>query len=230
MAVATDSGKDTFFHEEMSKLFAKVTRIADKRGVVYLGTKRGPLKRVRDFSAEFTFRDGGRLLKVFTRPGVFSHRKLDAGTRALLDAVEVPPRSRVLDLGCGAGPVAAALAPRGEGITVEAVDSNARAVACTRRTCELNAAAGVGVHLNAEAKSGIKGGVDVAAGNPPYFSHFRIAELFLSSALEALKPGGLALFVTKQPSWFEENMTGRFSRVTTRPVRNYVVVSGVKPG
>jgi len=230
MAVATDSGKDTFFHEEMAKLFPKVTRIADRRGTVYVGTKRGPLKRLRDFSAEFAFRDGGRLLKVFTRPGVFSHRKLDAGTRALLDAVEVAAGMRVLDLGCGAGPVAAALAMRAEGVAVEAVDSNARAIACTRMTCDLNGVSGVRTHLNAEAKCGVKGGIDLAAGNPPYFSHFRIAELFLERAHEALKPGGRALFVTKQPNWFLENMAGKFGRVTSRPVRNYVVVSGVKPG
>lgn len=229
MAVATDSGKDTFFHEEMGKLFPKVTRIADRRGVVYVGAKRGPLKRVRDFSAEFAFRDSGRLLKVFTRPGVFSHRKLDAGTRALLDAVEVAAGMRVLDLGCGAGPVAVALASRAEGAVIEAVDSNARAVACTRRTCELNGVETVRTHLNAEAKCGIRGGLDLAAGNPPYFSHFRIAELFLESALEGLKPGGRAVFVTKQPRWFEENMADRFDKVISKPVRNYVVVSGVKP-
>ena len=69
---------------------------------------------------------------------------------------------------------------------------------------------------------------DLAAGNPPYFSHFKIAELFVASAHEALKPGGKALFVTKHPEWFEENMTPRFAKIATRPVRDYVVVSGIK--
>ncbi|HEX6986930.1 MAG TPA: methyltransferase [Planctomycetaceae bacterium] len=229
MAVATDNSRDSFFHEEMQKLFPKVTRIDGGRGVLYLGTRRGPLKRVRDFSTEFAFRDGDRLLKVFSRPGVFSHRRLDAGTRALLDAVEVTPGMRVLDLGCGAGPVAAALASRADGVTVEAVDSNPRAVACTQRTCELNGITAVRTHLNAEAKCGEKETLDLAAGNPPYFSQFRIAELFLDSAAEALRPGGRAVFVTKQPRWFEEHMTGRFDGLTSSPLRNYVIVSGVKP-
>ena len=74
MSVATDNAGDAFFHEEMKKLFAKVTRLDTARGAVYLGTRRGPLKRERDFSAEFAFRDGDRLLTVFTRQGVFSHR------------------------------------------------------------------------------------------------------------------------------------------------------------
>ena len=62
-----------------------------------------------------------------------------------------------------------------------------------------------------------------------YFSHFRIAELFLESAVAALRPGGRAVFVTKQPRWFEEHMTGRFERLTSTPIRNYVIVSGLKP-
>lgn len=229
LAVATDNSRDTFFHDEMQKLFAKVTRIDAGRGVVYLGTRRGPLKRHRDFSTEFTFRDGERLLKVYTRPGVFSHRRLDAGTRALLDAVKIAPGMHVLDLGCGAGPVAAALASRADGVTVEAVDSNPRAIACTLATCERNGVSTVRTHLDAAARCGEKGTLDLAAGNPPYFSHFRIAKLFLDSAIEALRPGGRAVFVTKQPGWFEENMAGRFTDLSSTSLRNYVIVTGVKP-
>lgn len=229
MAVATDNPRDTFFHDEMRKLFSKVTRIDDPRGTLYLGTKRGPLKRVREFSAEFAFRDGERLIRLFTRPGVFSHRRLDSGTRALLDAIDVRPGLRVLDLGCGAGPVAAALATRSENVTVIAVDSNPRAVACTEQTCALNGVTTVRTRLDAAARCGEKGSIDVAAGNPPYFSNFRIAELFLDSAAEALRPGGKALFVTKQPDWFETSMAERFTNLVSTPVRNYVIVSGNKP-
>ncbi|MDQ3332411.1 MAG: methyltransferase [Planctomycetota bacterium] len=228
LAVSTDNADDSFFHEEMQKLFAKVTRIPDRRGVVYVGMKRGPLKRVRDFSSEFAFRDGERLLKIATRPGVFSHRKLDAGTRALLEAVEISPGMKVLDIGCGAGPVAVALATRAEGVSVEAVDANPRALACTERNCEFNGVTAVRTHLSAAGKCGVKGKLDLAAGNPPYFSHFRIAELFVASAHEALKRGGRAVFVTKQPEWFEEHMTPRFTDITTRPVREYMVVSALK--
>ena len=115
LAVSTDNPRDSFFHEEMQKLFPKVTRLPEGRGVVYIGTKQGQLKKVRDFSTRFPYRDRGTLLSVFTRPGVFSHRRIDPGSRALLEAVEVQAGMRVLDLGCGAGPIAAALAARAEG-------------------------------------------------------------------------------------------------------------------
>ena len=228
LAVATDNARDTFFHGEMQTLFPRVTRIADKRGVVYIGVKRGPLKRVRDFSTTFSFRDGERLLSVFSRPGVFSHRRVDAGTRALLETMSIRPGMHVLDLGCGAGPVSVAMAARAEGVRVEAVDANPRAIACTGQTCKLNGVASVRTHLNADARCGERNTIDLAAGNPPYFSQFRIASLFLESAAESLKPGGRALFVTKQPLWFEEQMAGRFVDVTSTSVRGYTVVSGIK--
>ena len=40
---------------------------------------------MRNFQAEYAFRDSGNLVKVVTRPGVFSHRELDLGAVTPLD-------------------------------------------------------------------------------------------------------------------------------------------------
>lgn len=64
--------------------------------------------------------------------GVFSHGHLDEGTALLLQ--EAPPPSGsgdLLDLGCGAGPIALTLARRSPAARVWAVDVNPRAVALT---------------------------------------------------------------------------------------------------
>ena len=230
LVVSTDNPDDSFFHDEMQKLFPKVTRIPETKGVIYAATKPGPLKKEKNFTAEVTFRDGGRLYQLVTRPGVFSHRRVDPGTRGVLDAVTVEPGMKILDLGCGAGPVAIALAGRAENVTVEAVDSNPRAVACTLETAKRNGLEGrVRAHLNAEARCGVKGKLDLAVGNPPYFSKFRIAELFLASAAEALRPGGRVVFVTKQPAWFAQHLPEHFEDVTTTPAKNYVICAARKP-
>lgn len=39
----------------------------------------------------------------FTAPGVFSAKKIDKGTRLLVEAMQIKPNDRVLDLGCGIG-------------------------------------------------------------------------------------------------------------------------------
>ncbi len=74
----------------------------------------------------------GLHLELRTDAGVFSPRRLDPGTRLLLDVAPPPPASgNLLDLGCGYGPLALTLAARSPGATVWAVDVNARALALT---------------------------------------------------------------------------------------------------
>jgi 16S rRNA (guanine1207-N2)-methyltransferase len=76
-------------------------------------------------------------LELATDSGVFSPGRLDPGTRLLLEqAPAPPPAGDILDLGCGYGPIACALAARAPGATVWAVDVNERALAL----CAANAA------------------------------------------------------------------------------------------
>jgi len=86
----------------------------------------------------------GRPFAFTTSGGVFSGGRLDLGTAVLLRSVDPPPagRRRLLDLGCGYGPIAVALAGTCPDADVTAVDVNDRALELTR----LNAArAGVTV-------------------------------------------------------------------------------------
>jgi 16S rRNA (guanine1207-N2)-methyltransferase len=70
---------------------------------------------------------------------VFASDRIDSGTRYLLQEVPTPGTGIVhsLDLGCGYGPIAIALAARAPHATVWAVDVNERAV----ELCRANAAA-----------------------------------------------------------------------------------------
>ncbi|HEX8511190.1 MAG TPA: methyltransferase [Propionibacteriaceae bacterium] len=78
---------------------------------------------------------------------VIAGARLDLGTSVLLRESPVPEGSpRLLDLGCGYGPIAMALALNCPGATVDAVDVNDRALAL----CRDNAAAlGVGDRVRA---------------------------------------------------------------------------------
>jgi 16S rRNA (guanine1207-N2)-methyltransferase len=64
--------------------------------------------------------------------GVFSGRRVDPGTLALLKESPHPPAGGdLLDLGCGYGPIACALARRSPAATIWAVDVNSRALELT---------------------------------------------------------------------------------------------------
>jgi 16S rRNA G1207 methylase RsmC len=70
---------------------------------------------------------------VETSGGVFSGDRLDLGTSVLLRSVTPLPGSRrLLDLGCGYGPIALALAAACPAAVIDAVDVNDRALALTR--------------------------------------------------------------------------------------------------
>jgi 16S rRNA (guanine1207-N2)-methyltransferase len=69
--------------------------------------------------------------------GVFGSRGVDLGTMALLREAPPPPREGdLLDLGCGYGPIAIALARQSPGARVWAVDVNERALRLTRANAE----------------------------------------------------------------------------------------------
>jgi 16S rRNA G1207 methylase RsmC len=85
-----------------------------------------------------TARVWGSDLPLTTANGVFAGDGLDRGTAVLLRESEPPAGApRILDLGCGYGPIALALAVHCPRARVDAVDVNERALAL----CRDNAAA-----------------------------------------------------------------------------------------
>jgi 16S rRNA (guanine1207-N2)-methyltransferase len=225
----TDNRDDVWLGEQLRKLFRKLERRAFDSGALYVGTKTEPLRKVKNFGCEFAFRDRGRLIRAFSRPGVFSHRHIDPGARHLIDTMDIEPGMRILDVGCGAGTVALAAACRSGTLQVHAVDSNARAVQCTLQGAVFNELSNITVELNAIGNYLNAGTYDVALANPPYYSGFRIAQHFLTAARSALRPGGRIVVVTKHPAWYVENMPAWYDLVEMTERKGYTLFQGTRP-
>ena len=199
-----------------------------------LETKAPPANASDSKSASDT--GSARLIRCFSRPGVFSHRKIDAGARALirsLSLLDAPtskkskkPRSpeRILEMGCGCGAVATATALEYPNAEVLAVDSHARAIQSTEATAALNNANNVSVLLTANGNVPGAGSWDLFLCNPPYYSDFRISELFLQSAVEALTFGGRIHLVTKLTDWHQNRMIEIFANATVHRFGDYDVI------
>jgi 16S rRNA G1207 methylase RsmC len=223
---STDNRRDTWLRDQMGKVFRKLERRPYRTGVLYVGTKTEQLKKQKDFGCEFAFRDAGRLIRAYSRPGVFSHRRVDVGARHLMNEMQIAPGARVLDIGSGSGTVALAAAFRADAVYVHAVDSYARAVECTQRGAELNGLTNVTTELN--AAGGYSGGpYDLVLTNPPYYASFRIAQHFLVEGHNALRRGGRILVVTKRPDWYLENMPKWYADVIADTRKGYHVVHGI---
>ena len=226
LLASTDNPNDRWLHEEMRKLFAKVTRRGSPQGAVYLARRDRPLKRARNFRCEFVFRDRDRLIHAVSRPGVFSHREVDPGARQLMAAMEIGAGDRVLDMGCGSGTVSLAAAFRADGVSVLAVDSHARAVECTALGASRNGLGNIAVeHRECGPRCG-PATIDVVVANPPYYAGFRIARFFLEAAHAVLRRGGQIFVVSKQPEWYAEQMPEWFNAVAIEASKDYWIARG----
>lgn len=229
LIASTDNPRDQWLHGQMRSLFDTVTRRPVEGGVVYLAAKRRPLEHLKNFTCEFVFRDRRRTILVTSRPGVFSHRRIDPGARQLIDAMEVRAGDHVLDIGCGSGTVSLAAALRGAEVQVHAVDSSARAVQCTQIGARRNGLTHLTTELNAAGDYEGRGSYDLVLANPPYYAGFQIATLFLEAGRAALRPGGQILVVTKSPDWYRQHMGQWFDDVRGEPSKEYFIFRGIAP-
>jgi 16S rRNA (guanine1207-N2)-methyltransferase len=127
----------------------------------------------------------------------FAGPKVDRGTRALLTALPqaVPDAANAMDLGCGTGLLAVALATARPALTVLATDQSAAAVASTLATVAANGLAGRVTVTRDDAASAVPdGSVDLVVCNPPFHLgvavHAAAAERVFAAAGRVLRPGG----------------------------------------
>ena len=193
-------------------------------------------KRVRDFSAKWkTSVPGIAPIELTSFPGCFCHRRPDDGGLALAEVVSrelsaLENRSgtiRLLDMGCGCGLVGFLVATAVKGIDLVMVDSHSRAVeAATLNSRDLGIPAEV-ILADSGTPSRMDGTFDVFVGNPPYYSDYRIAEVFLETAKRALKPGGTCYTVVKNDAGLRPVQERYFPSVEVIRRRGYCVLKSV---
>ncbi|MEX2237608.1 MAG: methyltransferase [Dehalococcoidia bacterium] len=140
----------------------------------------------------------GREIILEADPFVFAGGDVDPATAMLIDAIELRGDERLLDLGCGAGIVGLALSAHlSRGIALM-TDSNACAVALSRRNQLRNGTPNAAVCLAVGSAGASPGAFDVVAINPPFHSsreHDRnLGAGLIESGFAACRPGG-ALYV-----------------------------------
>ncbi|MGV9415862.1 class I SAM-dependent methyltransferase [Nocardia sp. NPDC003693] len=136
-------------------------------------------------------------LEVVAHGAAFSGPRLDIGTRFLLDHLRrmKPDAREAVDLGCGTGILAVALAKARPGIRVTATDQSAAAIASTRATAAANDVADRVRVLRDDAMSGLPdNSADLVLCNPPFHVgaavHTGSAIKMFQQAGRVLRPGG----------------------------------------
>ncbi|WP_330926383.1 class I SAM-dependent methyltransferase [Candidatus Sororendozoicomonas aggregata] len=141
----------------------------------------------------YPVRAGGKTFNSYSLPGVFSHGRLDKGTAVLLETFGQFSARRILDFGCGAGIISAALGQLQPESHFTLVDSDALALASSERTLFENGLNNVEV-LPSDGLQAVKGTFDLIVSNPPFHqgvkTHYDVTEQFLAQSKKHLNRGG----------------------------------------
>lgn len=135
-------------------------------------------------------------LRLRAYGAAFGGAALDPGTRFLLPHLHQARKARhAIDLGCGTGTIAAALALSRPGIKVTATDQSAAAVASATETMRANGVAGrVEVIRDDALSTQPDASCDLILLNPPFHIgasvHTGIALKLFADAGRVLRPGG----------------------------------------
>ncbi len=132
----------------------------------------------------------GRNFEFMTSASVFSKKKIDIGTHVLIDAMVLPQKGSVLDIGCGYGVIGITAATYSSKLHVVMSDVNMRAVRLAKQNIQTN-------HINnAEVRHGnlyepVLGlSFDCVLSNPPVSAGMDIVKAIIEDAPKVMVPGG----------------------------------------
>ncbi|MCD1261942.1 class I SAM-dependent methyltransferase [Paenibacillus athensensis] len=132
----------------------------------------------------------GRLFTFQTDAGVFSKKGVDYGSRHLIETVELPPAAKVLDVGCGYGPMGLAVAAACPDGHVTMVDINERAVELARTNARRNGIANVRIVQSDLLEAVKEQRFDLIMTNPPIRAGKEVVHRIFAEAYACLQPGG----------------------------------------
>ena len=147
---------------------------------------------------KITFRFREHELTFIGDIGVFSKERVDYGSRALLDAMDVNENQKsLLDVGCGYGTLGVSLAKEYPWLSVEMVDVNERAVLLTRKAIEANNISNANAYESFVYEN-VKGSYDVIISNPPIRAGKKVVFEILEKAYEHLNINGELVIVIQK--------------------------------
>lgn len=139
----------------------------------------------------------GRSFEFLTSSSVFSKRRVDLGTRLLVESMILPEKGCVLDLGCGYGPVGVAAAVSNPNLHVIMVDVNKRAVSLAKENAKRNKVDNVEIRSGFLYKPVENMKFNVILCNPPVSAGMQIVLPIVTGAPKHLRQAGLFQLVLR---------------------------------
>lgn len=133
----------------------------------------------------------GQPFSFVTDNGVFSKNTVDYGSRVLLQALAQTTFSgKLLDVGCGYGPIGLALAKKNPTAVVTMVDVNTLALELAQKNAQRNQIQNVEIFSSNVYAEVTATDYDAIVTNPPIRAGKDVVHAILAGAYEHLKVGG----------------------------------------
>lgn len=163
-------------------------------------------------------------------PSNFSPNGIDAGTLAMLSAVDFLPDDKVLDLGCGYGAVGILAAKLIGWERVTMCDISESAVKQAKINAELNGVPDIAIKISDGFENIQDSDFTLILSNPPYHADFSVPKHFIETGFKRLAVGGKMVMVTKRLDWYKNKLASVFGGVRVREINDYYVFISEKRG
>lgn len=177
----------------------------------FASSPEGPL-----VTREITVNLNGNKTQVLTAGGIFSPEHIDQGTQVLLSHIEAAnPTGTFLDIGCGWGPIALALALQSPKATIYAIDVNERSIELTKMNADKLGITNIIVCKPEDVPHDVL--FDEIWSNPPIRVGKKVLHEILNLWINKLVKGGTARLVVQKNlgsdslhKWLVEEFTPGF--------------------
>jgi 16S rRNA (guanine1207-N2)-methyltransferase len=143
----------------------------------------------------------GKTFKFVTSSGVFSKKRVDLGTRVLIESMVLPEEGLVLDLGCGYGAVGIAAAVLNPKVYVIMVDVNERAVWLAKQNIQLNNVCNAEVRKGALYDSVKEITFKTILSNPPVSAGMKTLKAIIADAPRHMTTKSNLQMVVRSKIW-----------------------------
>lgn len=142
----------------------------------------------------------GNALIFITDAGVFSKDRVDFGSQVMIEAIDdsIFPNARVLDVGCGYGPVGISLAKANLSLEIDMIDVNERALELAKKNATLNGVDNVSVFTSSIYDKVEKTNYGAIISNPPIRAGKQTVHQIITDAKEHLAEDGLLIIVIQK--------------------------------